>query len=157
MQRGIFFFPFVLEHSFPQTASVLQWQPLPLSSNLLLRACLFLCCLLWLSVSPVWPSTTSPPSLPPIPSCAAILHCWVGGLRETDYGDPRYRMLIRPSAALPTIFAPRRELLSCYWFHYNRRALVTFLLSGGWSATLTATQGLGLIWHWRVNLRPANS
>lgn len=35
-------------------------------------------------------------------------------------------------------FPPRRELLFRYWFHYNQTGPVTFLLSGGWSAALTA-------------------
>lgn len=42
----------------------------------------------------------------PLPSRAAILHFWVGGLQETAHGDSQYRMLIRPSATLPTIFLP---------------------------------------------------
>lgn len=39
-------------------------------------------------------------------------------------------------------FPPRRELLFRYWFHYNQTGPVTFLLSGGWSAALTAARGI---------------
>lgn len=62
----------------------------------------------------VFPDFPHPPSGPlqplfhlcPLPSLAAILHFRVRGLRETACGDSQYRMLIRPSAALPTIFLP---------------------------------------------------
>lgn len=77
-------------------------------------------CLAWLSTSPVcWPAATSLPSLPrapPIsptphtPPSTAILQAVVGGLRETAHRDWQYRMLIRRSAALPTIFLPDMSL-----------------------------------------------
>lgn len=78
----------------------------------------------------------------PLPSCAAILHFWVGGLQETAYGDSQYRMLIRPSAALPTIFL----LDMSFCFVVDSIIIATFLLSGGRSAALTAAEGLPVIW-----------
>lgn len=39
-------------------------------------------------------------------------------------------------------FPPRHALLFCYWFHSNQTGPVTFLLSGGWSAALTAAQAI---------------
>lgn len=62
-------------------------------------------------------------------------------------------------------FPPRHGLLFCYWFHRNQTVPVTFLLSGGRAAALTAAEGLPVIWHihsgfiffFKVSVRTINS
>lgn len=109
-------------------------------------------CLPWLSASPVWPSATSLPSLPPpLPRSHSSLLGWGAP------GDgPRRLAIQNANQALGGTshdFPPRHELLFCYWFHYNQTVPVTFLLSGGRSAALTAAEGLPVIWPFSHSLR----
>lgn len=104
-----------------------------------------LSCLPWLSASPVWPSATSLPFLPhALPRSHSSLLGW--GAR----GDgPLGLAMQNANQALGGTshdFPPRRELLFCHWFHYNRTVPVTFLPSGGRSAALTAAEGPPVMW-----------
>lgn len=87
--------------------------------------------------------STSPVCLPAAPR-AFLPHSSLLG-RGAPMDGPQGRAVQNANEALCATshdFPPRHELLFRYWFHYNQTGPVTFLLSGGWSAALTAAQGI---------------